>query len=122
MRIVEVVGNWIEENSHFVGGKNLFLDYLPEDLKEGVVIHLINSEVRGMGKVRQANFVIYYITSNPSEADIEIENLRKILMKHRGIGNSKWSVLGYVDIENEGIDGSYRKVVSLRFQVGYLED
>ena len=122
MRIVEVLGNFIEENSHFVGGTTLFLDYLPEDLKDGVVIRLINSSVNGMGKVRNANMVIYYITENPAEADYEIENLRKLVMGHRGIGNSKWSVLGHVEVENEGMDSSYRKVASLRFEIGYLED
>lgn len=122
MRIAETIGTWIDENSHFVGGKNLFIDFLPKDKKEGLVLRLISSEVRGLNKIRVANMVLYYITENPAEADNEVEYLRKLLMQHRGIGSSRWSVLGFVEVENEGIYNDYKKVVSLRFQVGYLED
>jgi hypothetical protein len=123
MRIVEVVGDYILDNlPQYVGGENFFLDYLPRDLHKGIVLRLLNSSVNSMGKIRQANLVIYYITDSPAEADKEVEILRKLLMKHRGIGDSKWSVLGYVDIENESYDVNHKKVVSLRFQVGYLED
>ena len=122
MRIVEVIGDYIQSNTTYEGGKDLFLDVLPPTLKEGIVVRLVNSEVTGVGRLRRANIVIYYVTTNPISADEGVENLRKLLLERRGLGDDGWAILGLIQVENEGIYADMRKVVSLRFQVAYTED
>ena len=122
MRIVDVIGEYIQSNTTYEGGKDLFLDFLPPTLKEGIVVRLVNSEVMGIGRLRRANIVIYYVTTNPISADEGVENLRKLLLKRRGLGADGWAILGLIQVENEGLYADMRKVVSLRFQVAYMED
>ena len=122
MRIVEVIGDYIQSNTSFVGGKDLFLDVLPATVKEGVIVRLVDSEVTGVGRLRRANIVIYYVTTNPIDADEGVEALRKLLLQRRGLGNDGWAILGLIQVENEGIYADMRKVVSLRFQIAYTED
>ena len=122
MRIAETIGEYIVQNTNFVGGDNLFLNYLPETIKDGVVVRMISTEVTGVGQLREAYMVVYYITTNPAEADSQIDSLRNLLIRHRGLGDDGWSVMGWVEVETESMNNSYHNVVSLRFKVAYRED
>ena len=119
MSVVEQIGRFIEENTRFVGGKDLFLNYLPKDVDEGVVVRFVSS--MGTGKLRTAHIVVYYISRDWSSGDREIRNLRELIITHRGLDESGWTVLGEVEIGNEGFDEANRQVTSLNFRVSYVE-
>lgn len=120
MSVIEQIGDFIEQNTRFVGGTDLFLNYLPEPIKEGVVVRFISSS--GAGKLKTAYVVVYYISKDWSLGDREIRALRELLITHRGLSGIGWTVLGDIEVGNEGFDEAKRQVTSLNFRVSYVED
>ena len=120
MSIVKQIGDFIANNTRFVKGTDLFLNYLPQPTKEGVAVRFISSS--GSGRLKTAFVVVYYISRDWSLGDREIRALREILIKHRGLSGVGWSILGDIEVGNEGLDEAKRQVTSLNFRVSYVED
>lgn len=120
MSIVEQISEYIIENTKFQGGIDLFLNFLPEGIKKGIVVRFINSS--GAGELKTAYIVIYFISREWSLGDREIREMRELLVKYRGICGKGWSVLGDIEVGNEGLDDMRRQVTSLNFRVSYVED
>jgi len=120
MSIANQIADFIEANTNYREGKDLFLDYLPEGVEKGVVVRFISSQ--GKGALKTADIVVYYIDKDWALGNRRIKELREIIIKHRGLSGFGWSVLDDVEIGNEGLDEMRRHVTSLNFSVGFVED
>lgn len=120
MNIAEQIGNFIEDNTTYKKGVDLFLNYLPEDVKKGLVVRFISSY--GKKKLKTADIAIYYIDKDWALGNRLIRELRELMVTHRGLSGTGWSVFDDVEIGNEGLDELRRQVTSLNFKVGFVEE
>lgn len=121
MSVTDEIAIFIEQNTPYIRGIDIFVDHLPETKDNGIVVHFVQSETK-WHTVKAAIIAIYYFSKDWTKNESEMEKLKKIIAGHRGLSGVGWSVMSEVEMGNEGEDNANRRVISLNFKVGYVEE